>query len=92
MAFRLKRDVVVAADSERGLTPNAMVILEAGTDLEDISDYERRQLAPEHFEGVEADDGALPDDWRDNDRTTREDAQRAFLDEYIETHVTARED
>lgn len=91
MAFRLKRDYAVAADPNReNFTPNMMVTLVAGTDIGDISSYELGQLSPEHFVGVDEDDGGLPDDWRDDAARERDEVQRANMAERMARHEAAR--
>ncbi len=82
MAFRLKRNTSVGADpASDGYRPGLIRVLEAGTDLDDLSKYELRQLAPEHFV---ADDGSgLPPDWRDAAAQARDDQQLAELRAYV---------
>jgi len=92
MAFTLKRNVAVAADPQRDdYEPNMMVTLEAGTAIEDISDYEQAQLAPEHFEDV-GDPDALPDDWRDDSARERDAVQKAAMDQIEADRAARREE
>ena len=93
MAFRLKTHVSVAADPARdGYRPSLMVVLSAGTALDELSNYERAQLAPEHFVGVGEDDGSLPDDWRDDDARARDAEQHSAMAEFSAEQDRRREE
>jgi hypothetical protein len=82
MTFRLKSDVHAQLDGK-------MVVYEAGVAMSSIPKSVVAQLAPDHFRD---EDGNLPDDWRPQAAQAKDDQQRAFLDEYIATHVKPRED
>jgi hypothetical protein len=82
--FILRRAVSVSPDpayreSERG----ALLVLAAGTNIDDIPDSELAQLSPEHFTAVGPGEGSgeLPEDWRTNKATLDHDRRQARVTE-----------
>lgn len=85
MGFSLKSSVTVA---EVQIGPADLIVLPAGTPIEDIPKEQLAQLAPDHF--MDDDSAEVPPDWRDAEAQAADAEAMQRREDFLQLRATER--